>query len=138
MAYAAWTYVSVPAWNERILEEVGAFAQGKTDNKIEQYIYATLRKKIGMGKTNSVGSGTGALNSDLTAKGTVTVCFSASSSENAETCSAVTQPLQITFTNVSSHSHRICDCVQLMLFVPVLQVAFSCLVMSKLPTASVR
>jgi hypothetical protein len=74
-----WLY---QLWNERILEEVGAFAQGKTNNKIEQYTVLYTQhflyyvcKTVGIAKANSVGSGTGALNSDLTVnyKGTVQV-----------------------------------------------------------------
>jgi len=74
---AARTYMSAPAWNRWILEEVGAFAQAKTDDEIEQYIRNTSSTvdhvcgTVGMGKTGSTGSGTGALNSDLTVKGTV-------------------------------------------------------------------
>jgi len=69
--------MAAPAWNGWILGETGAFAQAQTDDEIEQYVRntcGTINHMVGtaaMGKTGSTGSGTGALNSDLTVKGTV-------------------------------------------------------------------
>ena len=69
--------MAAPAWNGWILGEVGAFAQAQTDDEIEQIVRNTsvtinhVSGTVGMGKTGSTGSGTGALNSDLTVKGTV-------------------------------------------------------------------
>ena len=69
--------MSAPAWNGWIVGEYGAFAQAQTDAEIEQYVRNTsgsvahVSGTVGMGKTGSTGSGTGALNSDLTVKGTV-------------------------------------------------------------------
>ena len=74
---AARTFMAAPAWDKWILGEVGAFAQAKTDDEIEQYarnISSTVWHAcgtVGMGKTGSTGSGTGVLNSDLTVKGIV-------------------------------------------------------------------
>ena len=74
---AARTFMSAPAWSGWILGEVGALAQAKTDEEIEHYVRNTSSTEnhvsgtVGMGKTGSTGSGTGALNSDLTVKGTV-------------------------------------------------------------------
>ena len=73
----ATTFMAAPAWDEWILGEAGAFAQAKTDNEIEQNVRNTSSPglhtcgTVGMGKTGSTGSGTGALNSDLTVKGIV-------------------------------------------------------------------
>ena len=69
--------MAAPAWDEWILGEVGAFAQAKTDDEIEQNVRNTSTPglhacgTVGMGKTGSTGSGTGALDSDLTVKGIV-------------------------------------------------------------------
>ena len=69
--------MAAPAWDDWILGEVGTFAQDKTDDEIEQNVRNTSRAglhacgTVGMGKTGSTGSGTGALNSDLTVKGIV-------------------------------------------------------------------
>ena len=69
--------MAAPAWTGWIIEEVGAWAQAQTDDEIEQYIRNTsstvdhVSGTVAMGKTGSTGSGTGALNSDLTVKGTV-------------------------------------------------------------------
>jgi choline dehydrogenase-like flavoprotein len=74
---AARTFMAAPAWNGWIVGEVGAFALAKTDDEIEQYVRNScstvnhVSATVGMGKTGSTGSGTGALNSDLTVKGTV-------------------------------------------------------------------
>ncbi|KAF8797579.1 aryl-alcohol oxidase-like protein [Phlegmacium glaucopus] len=74
---AARTFMAAPAWNGWITGEVGAFAQAQTDAQIEQYVRNTcstvnhVAGTVAMGKTGSTGSGTGALNSDLTVKGTV-------------------------------------------------------------------
>lgn len=69
--------MAAPAWDGWITGEVGPFAQAKTDDQIEQYVRdtcATVNHVVGtaaMGKTGSMGRGTGALHSDLTVKGTV-------------------------------------------------------------------
>ena len=74
---AARRYLSAPAWNDWILEEFGSFAQAQTDAEIEQYARNsafTVFHMCGtsaMGRTGSVGRGSGALNADLTVKGTV-------------------------------------------------------------------
>lgn len=74
---AARRYLSAPAWNDWILEEFGSFAQAQTDAGIEQYARNsafTVFHMCGtsaMGRTGSVGRGSGALNADLTVKGTV-------------------------------------------------------------------
>lgn len=74
---AARTFMAAPAWNGWILGEVGAFALAKTDKEIEQYVRENcmtvnhVSGTVGMGKTGTNGNGTGALNSDLTVKGTV-------------------------------------------------------------------
>ena len=74
---AARTFMAAPAWKGWILGEVGAFAQAQTDNEIEQYVRNScstvnhVSGTVGMGKTGTTGKGTGALNSDLTVKGTV-------------------------------------------------------------------
>ena len=74
---AARTFMAAPAWDGWILEEVGQFALAQTDDEIEQYIRNTgatvnhVSGTVGMGKTGTMGSGTGALNSDLTVKGTM-------------------------------------------------------------------
>ncbi|KAF8808842.1 aryl-alcohol oxidase-like protein [Phlegmacium glaucopus] len=74
---AARTFMAAPAWRGWITGEVGAFAQARTDDQIEQYVRntcSTVNHVVGtaaMGKTGSTGRGTGALNSDLTVKGTV-------------------------------------------------------------------
>ena len=60
----ARTFIAAPAWNGWILSEVGAFAQAKTDDEIEQYVRNTsltanhVSGTVGMGKTGSMGSGT--------------------------------------------------------------------------------
>ena len=70
-------FMAAPAWKGYILGEEGAFASAQTDEEIEQYIRntsATINHVSGtvrMGKTGKKGRGTGALNSDLTVKGTV-------------------------------------------------------------------
>ena len=69
--------MSAPAWKGWIVGEYGSFAQAQTDAEIEQYIRNTsatvdhISGTVAMGKTGSTGNGTGALNSDLTVKGTV-------------------------------------------------------------------
>jgi choline dehydrogenase-like flavoprotein len=74
---AARTFMAAPAWDGWILEEVGEFASAQTDDEIEQYVRNTgstvnhVAGTVNMGKTGTKGSGTGALNSDLTVKGTV-------------------------------------------------------------------
>lgn len=74
---AARIYMSTPAWDGWILEEFGAFAEARTDAEIEQYARnscETVNHIVGtaaMGKTGSVGRGSGALNADLTVKGTI-------------------------------------------------------------------
>ena len=74
---AARKFMSAPAWSGWIVGEYGSFAQAQTDAEIEQYIRNTsatvdhISGTVAMGKTGSTGSGTGALNSDLTVKGTV-------------------------------------------------------------------
>jgi choline dehydrogenase-like flavoprotein len=74
---SARTFMAAPAWKGWILEEVGPFALAQTDDEIEQYVRNTgatvnhVSGTVAMGKTGTTGSGTGALNSDLTVKGTV-------------------------------------------------------------------
>jgi len=74
---AARAFMAAPAWKGWILGEVGAFASAQTDEEIEQYIRNTcstvdhVSGTVRMGKTGTNGCGTGALNSDLTVKGTV-------------------------------------------------------------------
>ena len=74
---AARTYMSAPAWRGWIIGEVGAFAQAQTDDEIEQYIRNNsftvdhVCGTVAAGKTDSTGAGSGALNDDLTVKGTV-------------------------------------------------------------------
>ena len=74
---AARTFMASPAWEGWILEEVGPFALAQTDDEIEQYVRNTcstvyhVSGTVSMGKTGTRGSGTGALNSDLTVKGAV-------------------------------------------------------------------
>ncbi|KAL5524154.1 hypothetical protein ACEPAG_8327 [Sanghuangporus baumii] len=74
---AARHFVSAPAWDGWILEEHGAFSQAHTDEEIEQYSRNTATTifhasgTVAMGKTGTIGAGSGALNSDLTVKGTI-------------------------------------------------------------------
>ncbi|EJD00214.1 alcohol oxidase [Fomitiporia mediterranea MF3/22] len=74
---SARKFVSAPAWQGWILEEYGAFSEAHTDEQIEEFARQTANTidhvscTVAMGKTGSSGSGTGALNSDLTVKGTV-------------------------------------------------------------------
>ncbi|THH18790.1 hypothetical protein EW146_g2256 [Bondarzewia mesenterica] len=74
---AARTYMSAKAWDGWILEEFGAFAEAQSDAEIEQYArnfghtVSHVTGTVAMGKSGSAGRGSGALNSDLTVKGTV-------------------------------------------------------------------
>lgn len=74
---SARAFMAAPAWKGWILGEVGEFALAQTDEEIEQYIRNTcstvnhVSGTVRMGKTGTNGYGTGALNSDLTVKGTV-------------------------------------------------------------------
>ncbi|KAL5484794.1 hypothetical protein ACEPAI_7436 [Sanghuangporus weigelae] len=70
-------FMSAPAWNGWILQEHGAFSQAHTDEEIEQYARNTANTvdhvsgTVSMGKTGTTVLGSGALNSDLTVKGTI-------------------------------------------------------------------
>ncbi|KAI0087637.1 aryl-alcohol oxidase-like protein [Irpex rosettiformis] len=70
-------FMAAPAWDGWILNEFGSFAAAQTDEQIEEYARNTtvtvnhVTCTVGMGKTGSSGPGTGALNADLTVKGTV-------------------------------------------------------------------
>ena len=95
---AARRYLSAPAWSSWILDEFGAFSQAQSDDEIEQYARNTgqmIYHVVGsaaMGKTGTSGPGSGALNSDLTVKGTVGLrVVDASAFVSAEEISAVTR-----------------------------------------------
>ncbi|KAL5528041.1 hypothetical protein ACEPAF_7177 [Sanghuangporus sanghuang] len=74
---AARRFMSAPAWNGWILQEHGDFSQAHTDEEIEQYARNTadtvdhVSGTVSMGKTGTTVLGSGALNSDLTVKGTI-------------------------------------------------------------------
>ena len=74
---SARAFMAAPAWKGWVLGEVGEFASARTDEEIERYIRNTcatvnhVSSTVSMGKTGTKGRGTGALNSDLTVKGTV-------------------------------------------------------------------
>ena len=69
---AARAFVAAPAWSDYVISEFGAFANATTDAELNAYIRDnadTVDHPIG---TVSMGSGPGgALNADLTVKGTV-------------------------------------------------------------------
>ena len=95
---AARRFMSAPAWDGWILEEHGAFAEARTNEEIEQYARNTadtvnhVSGTVAMGRTGSFGLGSGALNSDLTVKGTVGLrVVDASAFVSAEEISAVTR-----------------------------------------------
>lgn len=70
-------FVAAQAWSGWILEETSPSSEAQTDAEIEAYIRATcftvnhVTCTVPMGKSGEASSGNGALNSDLTVKGTV-------------------------------------------------------------------
>ncbi|KAI0687613.1 alcohol oxidase [Cytidiella melzeri] len=74
---AARRFAAAPAWKDWIVAEFGALSQAQTDAEIDQYVRNNavtidhVTCTAAMGKTGSMGAGTGVLNSDLTVKGTV-------------------------------------------------------------------
>lgn len=74
---AARRFMSAQSWSDWIVEETSPSSQAQTDEEIEEYIRSTcftvnhVTCTSPMGKTGSSGRGSGALNSDLTVKGTV-------------------------------------------------------------------
>lgn len=74
---AARRFMAAPAWSSFIVSETGLGAQAQTDDEIDEYIGNTcftvnhVTCTVPMGKSGSVGSGRGALNADLTVKGTI-------------------------------------------------------------------
>jgi len=70
-------FMAAPAWKGWITGEFGDFAKAKTDTQIEAYIRAntaTVNHVVGtvaMGPAGCTKKGCGALNPDLTVKGTV-------------------------------------------------------------------
>lgn len=72
---SARRFMAAPAWKGYVLEEFGQSAQAQTDEEVEQYARNTASTvdhvcgTVRMGKTGTTGPGTGALNSDLTVKG---------------------------------------------------------------------
>ncbi|KAF9061468.1 GMC oxidoreductase-domain-containing protein, partial [Rhodocollybia butyracea] len=74
---AARRFMSAQSWSDWIIEETSLTSVAQTDEEIEEYIRSTcftvnhVTCTAPMGKTGSNGRGSGALNSDLTVKGTI-------------------------------------------------------------------
>jgi choline dehydrogenase-like flavoprotein len=71
-------FMSAVAWNGWILDDFGAFKEARTDEDIEKYVRNNgftvnhVSCTVPMGKTGSaMARGQGALNPDLTVKGTL-------------------------------------------------------------------
>ncbi|KAI0683735.1 alcohol oxidase [Cytidiella melzeri] len=70
-------FMAAPAWDGWVLEEFGEFKQAVSDAEIDQYARNNAQTinhvscTAKMGRSGSSGPGSGALNSDLTVKGTV-------------------------------------------------------------------
>jgi len=74
---AGRTYMSADAWSGWVTQEFGEFANATTDDLIDAYIRANadsvdhVSGTVAMGRSGCVEKGCGALNPDLTVKGTV-------------------------------------------------------------------
>ncbi|KIK53520.1 hypothetical protein GYMLUDRAFT_265013 [Collybiopsis luxurians FD-317 M1] len=74
---AARRYMSAPAWEGWIIDEVAASKQAQTDDEIDQYASNNsvtvdhVSCTVAMGKAGDTSKGSGALNPDLTVKGTI-------------------------------------------------------------------
>ena len=71
---AARQFVAAPAWRDYIISEFGEFSQAKTDEEIVAYARAnsdTVDHLVGTAAMGPRGREGGALNPDLTVKGTV-------------------------------------------------------------------
>ena len=70
-------FLSAPAWSNWIVGEYGDSAAAQTDAEIEAFIRANalvvnhVSGTVAMGKAGTTAAGSGALNPDLTVKGTV-------------------------------------------------------------------
>ncbi|TFK86510.1 GMC oxidoreductase [Polyporus arcularius HHB13444] len=70
-------FLQAPAWRSWIISEFGDSANAQTDAQIEDFIRANalvvnhVSGTVGMGKSGSTARGSGALNPDLTVKGTI-------------------------------------------------------------------
>ncbi|RPD64064.1 alcohol oxidase [Lentinus tigrinus ALCF2SS1-7] len=70
-------FLQAPAWDSWIVSEYGDSANAKTDEQIEDFIRANalvvnhVSGTVGMGKKGTTAQGSGALNPDLTVKGTI-------------------------------------------------------------------
>lgn len=70
-------FLQAPAWDSWIVGEYGDSANAQTDEEIEDFIRANalvvnhVSGTVAMGKRGTTGQGSGALNPDLTVKGTI-------------------------------------------------------------------